>query len=101
VDQEGFRDGSSSKGLVEKRLSKAEVLDLARRQIRALEKEGAMLERQKRELSSTMVWLQQEWTMRLGGKPFIIGCSGAFGIDDVRALPRSGKVTSASVRVST
>jgi predicted nuclease with TOPRIM domain len=42
-------------------------LDLARRRIKMLEKERASLEKQKRELASSVVRLQDEWTRRLGG----------------------------------
>jgi hypothetical protein len=60
---------SSKGGSMDKRISKAEVLDLARRRIKTLEKERASLERQKRDLASSVVRLQDEWTRRLGGLP--------------------------------
>jgi len=69
-DEEGddaeMADGGSGKGPTDKRISKAEVLDLARRRIRVLEKERATLERQKKELAASVVRLQEEWTRRLG-----------------------------------
>ncbi|CAI4211931.1 unnamed protein product [Parascedosporium putredinis] len=52
---------------MEKRISKAEVLDLARRRIKLLERERASLERQKDELLGSVGRMQEEWTRRLGG----------------------------------
>jgi hypothetical protein len=69
-DNDGTEDGqvgSGSRGGVEKRMSKAEVLDLARRRIKLLEKENAYLEKQKRDPMMGVVKLKGERTRTLGG----------------------------------
>ena len=66
MDEEGGEGGGSRMGM-EKRISKAEVLDLARRRIKLLERERATLERQKDELLGSVGRMQEEWTRRLGG----------------------------------
>ncbi|PKS06723.1 hypothetical protein jhhlp_006797 [Lomentospora prolificans] len=66
MDEEGGEGGGCRMGM-EKRISKAEVLDLARRRIKLLEKERATLERQKEELLGSVGRMQEEWTRRLGG----------------------------------
>lgn len=66
MDEEGGEGGGCRMGM-EKRISKAEVLDLARRRIKLLERERASLERQKDELLGSVGRMQEEWTRRLGG----------------------------------
>lgn len=66
MDEEGGGEGSGRVGM-EKRISKAEVLDLARRRIKMLERERASLERQNEELISNERRMQDEWSRRLGG----------------------------------
>ena len=68
-DEEGMGEeggGGGRVGMV-KRISKAEVLDLARRQIKLLERERASLERQNEELLSNERRTQDEWTTSLEG----------------------------------
>ena len=64
MDEEG--GGGERVGMV-KRISKAEVLHLARRQIKLLERERASLERQNEELLPNERRSQDEWTTRLAG----------------------------------
>ncbi|SPO04047.1 uncharacterized protein DNG_06730 [Cephalotrichum gorgonifer] len=66
MDEEGGGEGSGRAGM-EKRISKAEVLDLARRRIKLLEREKANLERQNEEMLENERRVQEEWTRRLGG----------------------------------
>jgi len=71
-DEEGddaeMADGCNSvKEPMDKRISKAEVLSLARRRIRVLEKEIATLEKQNKELAASEVRFQDEWTRGPGG----------------------------------
>jgi hypothetical protein len=63
----GGGSGGGGDGIGEKRISKAEVLDLARQRIKVLERERASLERQRKELAGNVGRLQEEWTRRGGG----------------------------------
>lgn len=68
MDEDGGGGGEGGGRVsMEKRISKAEVLDLARRRIKALEKERASLERQNEELIANERRMQDEWSRRLGG----------------------------------
>ncbi|MBE3041821.1 helix-loop-helix domain-containing protein [Candidatus Bathyarchaeota archaeon] len=60
-------DNGRTAGGVDKRISKAEVLDLARRRIKALERERAAFEKQNEELVAEMRKMQEEWMRRHGG----------------------------------
>lgn len=64
-------DTKSSKDSADRRVSKAEVLDRARRRIRRLEREREGLEQQNRELSGRVDELRDEWERRMatGGDP--------------------------------
>lgn len=66
MDEEGGGEGSGRVGM-DKRISKAEVLDLARRRIKLLERERASLERQNEELLSNERRMQEERSGRYGG----------------------------------
>lgn len=66
MDEEGGGEGGGRVGM-EKRISKAEVLDLARRRIKLLERERANLERQVEEFSTNERKMQDEWARMHGG----------------------------------
>jgi hypothetical protein len=68
-EEDGFEGSEGADGGklgLEKRISKAEVLDLARRRIKTLERERASLETQKDELVESVERMQDEWSRRLG-----------------------------------
>lgn len=67
MDEEGGGGEGGGRVGMEKRISKAEVLDLARRRIKLLERERATLERQIEELSTNERKMQDEWARRHGG----------------------------------
>lgn len=66
MDEEGGGEGGGRVGM-DKRISKAEVLDLARRRIKLLERERASLERQNEELLGNERRMQEERSGRFGG----------------------------------
>lgn len=67
MDEDGGGGEGGGRVGMEKRISKAEVLDLARRRIKALEKERVALARDNKELLANEKRIQEEWSRRLGG----------------------------------
>jgi hypothetical protein len=67
-DEEGMDEdggGEGGRSAMEKRISKAEVLDLARRRIKTLEREKEKLEREKEQLLLNQSRVQHEWNQRI------------------------------------